>query len=177
MEYLLHVSCQCRWCARKNLLVSGYCKETQLPLWIFGSLDVPIFATHSTVLRSKMKDLLHCFQVLQQHVASRGYPTSDYELVTHFPRRNLSELKSSTPLESASLQTRDTVFVQAKSWFSQVSPEIVMLSSCVGSVLQRTKTLFVLRLPTRRSASPWFAVNCLASVHTSWFEIPSRVCR
>lgn len=50
---------------------------------------------------------------LQQYVASKGFPSSRYELVTHFPRRNLSDLKGVT-LEGADLHARDTVFVQLK---------------------------------------------------------------
>ncbi|KAK3927678.1 UBX domain-containing protein 7 [Frankliniella fusca] len=50
---------------------------------------------------------------LQQYVASKGFPSSRYELVTHFPRRNLSDLKG-VSLEGADLHARDTVFIQLK---------------------------------------------------------------
>ncbi|KAE8750246.1 hypothetical protein FOCC_FOCC003054 [Frankliniella occidentalis] len=50
---------------------------------------------------------------LQQYVASKGFPASRYELVTHFPRRNLSDLKG-VSLEGADLHARDTVFIQSK---------------------------------------------------------------
>lgn len=50
---------------------------------------------------------------LHQYVAAKGFPSSRYELVTHFPRRNLSSLKGVT-LEGADLHARDTVFVQLK---------------------------------------------------------------
>lgn len=45
--------------------------------------------------------------------SSKGFPHSRYELVTHFPRRNLSDLKGVT-LEGADLHARDTVFIQLK---------------------------------------------------------------
>lgn len=64
------------------------------------------------IIKIKKNSLLW-LQALQQYVASKGFPSNRYELVTHFPRRNLSELKGIT-LEKADLHARDTVFVQLK---------------------------------------------------------------
>ncbi|GFN84437.1 ubx domain-containing protein 7-like [Plakobranchus ocellatus] len=44
--------------------------------------------------------------------AARGYPAKDYELVTNFPRKKLSQMAAGTTLKEAGLFPQDTVFVQ-----------------------------------------------------------------
>ncbi|XP_076311270.1 UBX domain-containing protein 7-like isoform X1 [Tachypleus tridentatus] len=54
-------------------------------------------------------------QALVLYVAAQGFPKDHYELVTNFPRRNLSDLKPSQTLKDIGLFPRETVFIQLKS--------------------------------------------------------------
>ncbi|XP_069721347.1 UBX domain-containing protein 7 [Phaenicophaeus curvirostris] len=51
---------------------------------------------------------------LVKHVQSKGYPNERYELLTNFPRRNLSHLDYETTLQEAGLCPQETVFVQER---------------------------------------------------------------
>ncbi|NWS73929.1 UBXN7 protein, partial [Crotophaga sulcirostris] len=51
---------------------------------------------------------------LVKHVQSKGYPSEHYELLTNFPRRNLSHLDCETMLQEAGLCPQETVFVQER---------------------------------------------------------------
>ncbi|XP_076370816.1 UBX domain-containing protein 7-like isoform X2 [Tachypleus tridentatus] len=53
-------------------------------------------------------------QALVLYVAAQGFPRENYELVTNFPRRNLSELKPSETLKDIGLFPRETVFIQLR---------------------------------------------------------------
>ncbi|XP_013789365.1 UBX domain-containing protein 7-like [Limulus polyphemus] len=53
-------------------------------------------------------------QALVSYVAAQGFPRENYELVTNFPRRNLSDLKPSETLKDVGLFPRETVFIQLK---------------------------------------------------------------
>jgi hypothetical protein len=54
-------------------------------------------------------------QALSSYVGELGFPAEHYELVTTFPRRNLSLLNTSTTLRNCGLYPQDTVFVQERS--------------------------------------------------------------
>ena len=58
--------------------------------------------------------LCYLFQGLELFVESEGFPSADYELVTNFPRRKLSDLSKELTLKQADLYPQETVFVQAK---------------------------------------------------------------
>ncbi|RUS80397.1 hypothetical protein EGW08_011833 [Elysia chlorotica] len=51
-------------------------------------------------------------KALSAFCASQGYPPKDFELVTNFPRRKLSQMEATTTLKEAGLHPQDTVFVQ-----------------------------------------------------------------
>jgi len=58
------------------------------------------------------------FQALLSYIVECGYSTEQYELVTTFPRRNISQLDPTSTLRDCSLYPQDTVFVQERSlWY------------------------------------------------------------
>lgn len=85
----------------------------------FGSESDP---TSSIVLRlpdgSRTTLSLPCsskLQALFSYVVECGYSTEQFELVTTFPRRNISQLDPMSTLRDCSLFPQDTVFVQERS--------------------------------------------------------------
>jgi len=63
-----------------------------------------------------LSDVYVCdFQALFSYVVECGYSTEQYELVTTFPRRNISQLDPMCTLHDCSLYPQDTVFVQERS--------------------------------------------------------------
>jgi hypothetical protein len=63
-------------------------------------------------------EMAHCslfvFQAVICYAECLGYAPSEFEIVTAFPRKNISEMSSSTTLKDAGLYPQETVFVQAK---------------------------------------------------------------
>ncbi|TRY88638.1 hypothetical protein DNTS_025670 [Danionella cerebrum] len=53
-------------------------------------------------------------QVLFDFVASKGYPSEEFKLLTTFPRRNITQLDSSWSLMEAKLFPQETLFLEAK---------------------------------------------------------------
>ncbi|XP_030640101.1 FAS-associated factor 1 isoform X2 [Chanos chanos] len=53
-------------------------------------------------------------QVLFDFVASKGYPSDEYKLLTTFPRRNITQLDPSWTLQEAKLFPQETLFLEAK---------------------------------------------------------------
>ncbi|GFS21056.1 UBX domain-containing protein 7-like [Elysia marginata] len=51
-------------------------------------------------------------KALSAFCGSRGFPSKDFELVTNFPRKKLSQMAPTTTLKEAGLHPQDTVFVQ-----------------------------------------------------------------
>eukprot|EP00794_Sanderia_malayensis_P011200 gene11200-12375_t len=49
---------------------------------------------------------------LAEYIASIGYSRKKFELVTNFPRRNVSEMDDSKTLQEAGLSPQETIFVQ-----------------------------------------------------------------
>ena len=59
--------------------------------------------------------LCNLFQALFSYVVECGYPTERFELVTTFPRRNISQLDPTCTLRDCALYPQDTVFIQERS--------------------------------------------------------------
>ncbi|KAK7889774.1 hypothetical protein WMY93_025334 [Mugilogobius chulae] len=53
-------------------------------------------------------------QVLFDFVASKGYPSDEFKLLTTFPRRNITQLDPSSTLVEAKLFPQETLFLEAK---------------------------------------------------------------
>uniref|UniRef100_A0A4W4DTL9 UBX domain-containing protein n=1 Tax=Electrophorus electricus TaxID=8005 RepID=A0A4W4DTL9_ELEEL len=53
-------------------------------------------------------------QVLFDFVASKGYPSDEFKLLTTFPRRNITQLEPSGTLLEAKLFPQETLFLEAK---------------------------------------------------------------
>lgn len=53
-------------------------------------------------------------QVLFDFVASKGYPSDEFKLLTTFPRRNITQLEPSSTLMEAKLFPQETLFLEAK---------------------------------------------------------------
>ncbi|KAM3619209.1 uncharacterized protein V6R79_004679 [Siganus canaliculatus] len=53
-------------------------------------------------------------QVLFDFVASKGYPFEEFKLLTTFPRRNITQMDSSSTLLEAKLFPQETLFLEAK---------------------------------------------------------------
>ncbi|CAL9696235.1 unnamed protein product [Knipowitschia caucasica] len=53
-------------------------------------------------------------QVLFDFVASKGYPSDEFKLLTTFPRRNITQLDPSSTLVDAKLFPQETLFLEAK---------------------------------------------------------------
>lgn len=53
-------------------------------------------------------------QVLFDFVASRGYPSDEFKLLTTFPRRNITQLDPAWTLMEAKLFPQETLFLEAK---------------------------------------------------------------
>lgn len=53
-------------------------------------------------------------QVLFDFVASKGYPSDEFKLLTTFPRRNITQLDPSWTLYDAKLFPQETLFLEAK---------------------------------------------------------------
>ncbi|UYV62454.1 UBXN7 [Cordylochernes scorpioides] len=54
-------------------------------------------------------------KALLQYVVSRGFSADEYEVITNFPRKDLSSLEGSRTLQEVGLYPRETVFIQLKS--------------------------------------------------------------
>ena len=54
------------------------------------------------------------FQALVLYVAENGFSNERYELVTNFPRRQLSYMDFMLTLEDVGLNPQESVFVQAR---------------------------------------------------------------
>lgn len=53
-------------------------------------------------------------QVLFDFVASKGYPSDEFKLLTTFPRRNITQLEPGSTLMEAKLFPQETLFLEAK---------------------------------------------------------------
>lgn len=53
-------------------------------------------------------------QVLFDFVASKGYPSDEFKLLTTFPRRNITQLEPDSTLVEAKLFPQETLFLEAK---------------------------------------------------------------
>ncbi|XP_026106094.1 FAS-associated factor 1-like [Carassius auratus] len=53
-------------------------------------------------------------QVLFDFVASKGYPSDEFKLLTTFPRRNITQLDPAWSLVEAKLFPQETLFLEAK---------------------------------------------------------------
>ncbi|XP_020780425.1 FAS-associated factor 1 [Boleophthalmus pectinirostris] len=53
-------------------------------------------------------------QVLFDFVASKGYPSDEFKLLTTFPRRNITQLDPASTLVEAKLFPQETLFLEAK---------------------------------------------------------------
>lgn len=53
-------------------------------------------------------------QVLFDFVASKGYPSDEFKLLTTFPRRNITQLEPGSTLVEAKLFPQETLFLEAK---------------------------------------------------------------
>lgn len=62
----------------------------------------------------KENELFSPLQALVYFVKGKGYSNEQYELVTQFPRRRISDLDLESTLQQNGLHTRETVFVQAR---------------------------------------------------------------
>lgn len=69
------------------------------------------------------------FQALFSYVDECGYPAEQFELVTTFPRRNISHLDPACTLRDCSLYPQDTVFIQERSVWYALSK---LYCGCVG---------------------------------------------
>lgn len=49
-----------------------------------------------------------------KYVSSKGYNSEEYELVTNFPRREISRMDFNTTLVDAGLFPQEAVFIQAR---------------------------------------------------------------
>lgn len=48
------------------------------------------------------------------YVAEKGFSASEYDLITNFPKKNLSSIDQNETLESAGIHSRDLLYVQTK---------------------------------------------------------------
>lgn len=53
-------------------------------------------------------------QALVKYVSSKGYSSEQYELVTNFPRREISQMDFNITLVDAGLFPQEAVFIQAR---------------------------------------------------------------
>ena len=73
------------------------------------------------------------FQALFTYAVESGYPTERYELVTTFPRRNISELDPTRTLHDCSLYPQDTVFIQERClWYIHLCVVLFLSGMQVG---------------------------------------------
>lgn len=77
---------------------------------------LPVSKKHSLYLFNLKGLWLYCicFQALFSYVVECGYPAEQFELVTTFPRRNISQLDPTQTLRQCSLYPQDTVFIQER---------------------------------------------------------------
>jgi len=47
-------------------------------------------------------------------VRDKGYKMEEYDLISNFPKKNLSSLDEHATLENAGIHSRDTLYVQMK---------------------------------------------------------------
>lgn len=57
-------------------------------------------------------------QELFEFLSSKGFPENEHEVVSQFPRRNLSEVDHNTTFKDLGLYPRETVFVHTVEWWS-----------------------------------------------------------
>ncbi|RXN34595.1 FAS-associated factor 1 [Labeo rohita] len=76
-------------------------------------------------------------QVLFDFVASKGYPSDEFKLLTTFPRRNITQLDPAWSLVEAKLFPQETLFLEAKE--IGCSPRIILSLAC--SLLSRVHAL------------------------------------
>ena len=59
-------------------------------------------------------DKYFLFEDLQDYIASLGFPHEEYEIITNFPRRNLTKTDNSRTLKEENLYPQETIFVQER---------------------------------------------------------------
>ena len=59
------------------------------------------------------EDICFCSQALTVFIAERGFDPDKYELFTHYPRKNLSALASTSTLRDCEL-AQQTVFIHER---------------------------------------------------------------
>ena len=62
--------------------------------------------------------LLLVFQAVVLFANSKGFSNESFELIAHFPVRQLSQLDFDSTLKEIGLHAQETIFVQARTWLS-----------------------------------------------------------
>lgn len=81
---------------------------------IFPSTSKLKVKLENKIFKNKINSVFFCYQALFLYVKDHGYDTSNYDLITNFPKKILSTCNETITLEEAGIHSRDTLYVQTK---------------------------------------------------------------